>query len=276
MEAHHPTKTARARPPTAGAPGKRTVGLTFLTNDPPQHLVPLPSFQDRLTATDTWNTRPWSSYNASASSSGSSGGTRAGSFSPTSTESVSSGPPAPRRNSRTSVQASTSSSTAGSSRSRNRKSQSPEVERAAAPILPAAARRALRRAQDEAVQRAVAEGTFKAESYTEGQIEAIKAQAASRFVRSHAADTAAPEEGSGSTSGIKRPRLGMDGHAAQVVNAVKTRRIGPGRRKRVVNAGMSTSSESGSGGDEERVEVEVDLRKLLGIRNKTSWSSRGM
>lgn len=266
MEAQHPTKTARARSPSAGSSGIRSVGLTFLTNETPQQLGPLPSFQDRLTATDTWSSRPWGSYNASASASSSSGGTRAGSFSPTSTESVSSGPPAPRRRSRSSVQASVSSSTASSSRSR--KSQSPEVERAADPILPAAARRALRRAQDEAVQRAVAEGTLKAESCTEGQIGAIKAQAASRFVRSHAV-SAAPEERSGSTSGSKRSRPHMDGHAAQVVNAVKTRRIDSGRRKRVVaSAGTSRSSESGSGGDEERVEVEVDLRKLLGIRKQ--------
>lgn len=118
------------------------------------------------------------------------------------------------------------------------------------------------------MQRAVAEGTLKAESYTEGQVGAIKAQAASRFVRSHAA-AAAPEEPSRSTSGIKRSRAHVDGHAAQVVNAVKTRRIDSGGRKRVVtSAGTSRSSESGSGDDEERVEVEVDLCKLLGIREQ--------
>ncbi|GAA5988780.1 hypothetical protein JCM10908_006167 [Rhodotorula pacifica] len=273
MEAKRPNKTARKRPSTAEPVATRTIGLTFLSSETPQALGPLPSFQDRLSATDTWNTRPWSSYSTSSSSSGSHAASAGASSAsrPTSVESTSSSVHTARGLSWSTVGASTSSSIIGGSssdggRSRTRQSHSPEVDRNDPPPPPmsASTRRALRRAEDQAVQHAVAQGILKADSYTEGQVRAVKARAASKFVRSHAI---AEEEHAESKVGTKRSRRHIDGRAGQVASAVKARRIDSSGRKRVVQAGIS-GGESGSGGEddeEEPVEVEVDLRKLLGI-----------
>ncbi|GAA5865601.1 hypothetical protein JCM3774_002064 [Rhodotorula dairenensis] len=266
MESRSVRKTARTRAPPANPSLERSVGLRFVSNETPQALGPLPSFRERLSATDTWNSHLWSTYSAPSSAPTPSGAVRAASdaaASPTRSDSAAPAPYAPRRASTSSMEASSSSGTATSSRTRGgRKSQSPEVDRGEP--MSAAVRRGLRQAEDEALQRAVASGAIKAESYTDGQVRAIKASAAAEFLRSQA--SAAIQEDATSTVGSKRSHIEMGGRAGQVASAVTTRRIDTRRRKRVVEADIS-EGDSGAGheGRSQPVEVEVDLRKLLGV-----------
>lgn len=270
MEPRGSRKTVR----TAAQPGERSleraVGLRFLANETPRALGSLLSFQDRLSATDTWNSRLWSSYNTPPPPATWSGAVRAGSAhaaaSPTSPESASPAPCTSRRASTSSVTATSSSSTTPSSRTRRRNSQSREMDRSEP--MPSAIRVGRRAAEDKALQRAVARGEIKADSYTEGQMRATKASAAVDLLRSHGG---AVREHAASIGRGKRSYTYTEagGRAGQVASAVKTRRLDTHRRKHVVAAGIS-EGESGGGGDGEderpySVEVEVDLRKLLGV-----------
>ncbi|BGP00469.1 Proteophosphoglycan ppg4 [Rhodotorula toruloides] len=212
--------------------------LLFVRLETPRTLPAYPSFHDRLATTDTWNNRSRDQALSPAASSSrystspwhgdsDSSFDRADSVASNSYSDTSFAPPSAghRRHS-------TSSSEALSWREKQ----------------------ARRTAAAEAVRQAVSNGTLDANSYTDGQLYSVKAEA-----EKHCAPPARDEGGGGATAhkGKKRRRTsGLEGREGQIAHAVKIRRLeGPPHDE--------TDSEDGPA--EQVEEVEVDLTKLLGM-----------
>ncbi|BGP34453.1 hypothetical protein JCM10296v2_006273 [Rhodotorula toruloides] len=212
--------------------------LLFVRLETPRILPSYPSFRDRLTATDTWN-NPSHDQTLSPAASSSRYSTSPwhgdSDFSFDRADSIAS----------TSY---SNTSLASSTTSKRRHSTS------SSDTLSWRERQATRTAAVEAVREAVSNGTLDANSYTDGHLYSVKAEAEKHC-------TPPPRDEGGAATrhkGKKRKRAsGLEGREGQVAHAVKIRRLeGPPHNE----------ADSAEVGPAEQVEeVEVDLTKLLGM-----------
>lgn len=248
-------------------PSPRTVGLTFRSSERPTPLGSLPSFRDRLQATDTWNARTSIHYSQQASCAGGPQAPfeREPSFISTdSSRTASSSASRPRTSSETSsrdVESSEASMSSSSRPRRARQSTSP-----ASGISAAASSRELAPHQSAPAALITVEVFSSIHQHSDGQAPAGPARGAPRTSgrRSHPAPYQPGE----------RPRRATEGRAGQVASSISIHPVGGGGKSGGRGQGGDADGRRASGrrGDDaaegeagQAVQVEVDLRKLLGI-----------
>ncbi|GAA5942999.1 hypothetical protein JCM3775_000228 [Rhodotorula graminis] len=249
------TSTASRAPPSP----LRGPRLEFISPEPVVAIPAYPSFKDRLSATDTWTKpspapagRPTPALLPVPRAGSSSSASRTASTSLTPSLS-----PAPRAHSSRST---ISPRTHPYQRARSNSTSSSATASSGASTSTAPQ---LQAAQAAAVRAALQHGRLDANSYTDGQLYAIREGAARAFARRGGGgggggrgevEGQAQARGEG---GKKRKRrgAGIEGREGGVVKAVKVRR----------SESCAVDGEGSEDEGEVPVKVEVDLRRMLGM-----------
>ncbi|BGP42489.1 hypothetical protein JCM10450v2_006584 [Rhodotorula kratochvilovae] len=249
MPAQRSSSSSTSTPRAPSKASHALQGRPHLTLLAPEQAAPIPaypSFKDRLHATNTWDRPsrtptsppaaplPHTAHSTSSLPLATSLSPKPRALSPLSAAEAPYSPPAAPLRARASFKA---GSTASSSRASGSSGSSGSSK---------TSWRAVQTAQAHAVRQAVQQGKLDANAYTDGQLHVVKQQAAREFLAVH--------PGAEVDGGRKRRRRGGggEGRQGQVAKAVKTRRLG-------------CATGGGASSEEERVEVEVDLGRMLGM-----------
>lgn len=245
----------------------RTVGLTFRSSERPTPLGPLPSFKDRLQATDTWNVRVTGRCSEHLSSTA---GPRVQferepSLASTNSFRTDSSPASrPRTSSETSSRGAGSPDTLTSGSSGPRRTR-PSGSTTSG-ISAAASSRELPPHQSAPAALNAVEVFSSMNQHSGGQASARPMRGASR--NSGRRSQSAPYQPG------ERPHRATEGRAGQVASSITVHPVGGGGKSGRRGPGGDAGGRRASGrrGDDaaeseagQAVQVEVDLRKLLGI-----------